>query len=140
MRVWLAGLLVACGSSPDGGLDGTIPADASAEVIGADVTKFNGGGPFDCNGCICDGKLNYCFFIIGLTPIVDASLDAGMDDAEAGEIACEPDASHCVPIPANCFPNPSCACLLQDYDAPCLGPQCEVDPSGNGLRIDCRYP
>lgn len=92
--------------------DGTVP-DADAGVT------FNGGGPFLCNDCICDGTLHFC-------ELTDASVDA----AEAG--AC-PDASACQAFPIGCLPKPTCACL-ESYLGGCA---CSVDPSGNGLVVVC---
>ena len=93
-------------------LDGTLP-DADGGVT------FNGGGPFLCNDCICDGTSSFC-----------ERTDASADAAEAG--AC-PKASGCQPIPIGCLPKPTCACL-ESALGPCT---CSVDPSGNGLVVVC---
>jgi hypothetical protein len=152
MRGWLGVLtLVGCSSvtpfpsddiaTPfDGGprFDATIPPDAPFDGPGADATKFNGGGPFDCLGCICDGTLNYCVFSsAGNAPIVDAG-DAGTDadaSSDGGLEACG-ETSTCTQIPIECLPKPTCDCVMQKY----TGCTCDVDPSGNGLVITCVYP
>ena len=151
MRAWLAvslPLLVGCGSSgpvfpsddiaeptDTGTPDRTLPTEASTfDVVEEDSTKFNGGGPFDCLGCTCDGTLNLCAEISGgKMPLLDAGLDAGASDANA----CDPEASACVQIPIECLPKPTCECVMQKYNAPCT---CDVDPSGNGLVVQCVYP
>jgi len=94
--------------------DGTV-SDAEGGVT------FNGGGPFLCNDCICDGTLNFC-------ELTDAG--AAADAAEAG--AC-PKASGCQPIPIGCLPKPTCTCL----ESALGGCTCTVDPSGNGLVVVC---
>ncbi len=149
MRAWLAVFLVACGLSPQpfpsddiaqfdaGGFDSTVPkeggfGDATADV---DATPFNGGGPFTCIDCTCDGTLNYCVEISGgKAPILDAGADASTD---AGLGSCDPEASACTQIPIDCLPKPTCDCVMQQYKPPCT---CDVDPSGNGLVITCVYP
>jgi len=95
------------------------PTDAS----GADHTfpSFNGGGPFLCGDCMCDGTLFYCV-------VTAPSLDAG--DASA----CGADAGYCHPIPPACLPKPTCACVVGNSSC-----SCDVDPSGNGLMIGCGY-
>ena len=99
---------------PDATTDALFFDDAAD---GGDATIFNGGGPFLCNDCICDGTLNYC-------GLVDASIDAG--DAAACTKA-----SACQPFPIACLPKPTCACL------DLVNCSCDVDPSGNGLVIVC---
>jgi hypothetical protein len=108
-------------ASPFG--DATIEAEAA--------TVFNGGGPFLCDDCICDGTLHACRIYTGRghAPLDDASFEAG---------ACAADSSVCIPIPINCLPKPSCACLIDDDVAGGCG--CTVDPSGNGLVIECVVP
>jgi hypothetical protein len=150
MRPWLAVFLVACGLSPqpfpsddiaetpDARPDTTLPPEASTFDVSnnEDATKFNGGGPFTCGDCTCDGTLNYCVEVSGgKAPI----LDAGADDAsaDAGLGSCDPEASACTQIPIDCLPKPTCDCVMQQYKPPCT---CDVDPSGNGLVITCDYP
>jgi hypothetical protein len=147
MRAWLGVLLAGCSSitpfpSDDiaqfdaGRFDSTVPFDAGTfDVVDEDATKFNGGGPFTCSGCICDGTLNYCLFSsAGQAPLVDAGVDDA--DADAGSNTCDPEASACIQIPTSCLPKPTCDCVLQAY----TGCTCGVDPSGNGLVISCVYP
>lgn len=148
MRVWLGVLLVGCSSVapfppsddiaefPDVRPDTTLPPfEASTfDVVDPDATTFNGGGPFTCVDCTCDGTLSYCLEIsAGKAPIVDA----GADDADAGAGICDPEASACTRIPVECLPKPTCDCVMKQYNAPCT---CDVDPSGNGLVISCVYP
>ena len=147
MRSWLAVLLVGCGSSvpifpnddiaqpfDGGGFDSTVPKDGSTfDVTGEDVAKFNGGGPFTCGDCTCDGTLNYCVEISGgKAPMLDGGVDAG--DAST---TCDPDASACTQIPIGCLPKPTCECVMQQYKPPCT---CDIDPSGNGLVVRCLFP
>ena len=151
MRSWIAVLFVtgACSSpfpSDDIAIidaspffDSTIPKEASTfDVVDKDTTPFNGGGPFECIDCICDGTLNYCVYSSGgKAPIVDASAD-GSDDAssDAGLETCG-ETSTCTAIPIECLPKPTCDCVMKKYTSPCT---CDVDPSGNGLVVTCVYP
>jgi hypothetical protein len=113
--------------------------DATTSDAGADVTLFNGGGPFMCRGCICDGTLDMCWLLSGgkggpKSPITDASTS---DAADAS--ACVLDAgTSCVAIPIECLPKPTCACILDASGAGSCS--CYADPSGNGLVIDCALP
>ncbi len=157
---WLAAAacaLTACGSAivpDDVGFfddarvpDATLSFDAHfTDALGdvfVDATKFNGGGPFDCNGCVCDGTLNACVFAGGGgAPIFDDAGDAGdasdasdVSDASDAEVACDDGGtSPCVAIPIQCLPKPTCACLVAYYGGLCT---CGVDPSGDGLIITC---
>lgn len=109
--------------------DSTIPKEASTfDVVDKDSTPFNGGGPFMCIDCICDGTMNVCKHD-GTVMLYDAG------DASA----CDPDASqaYCAPIAIDCLPKPSCACVLTHYPN-CTS--CDVDPSGNGLVVTCAFP
>jgi hypothetical protein len=116
---------------PDARPDSTLPFEAGTfDATGTDATPFNGGGPFTCVNCTCDGTLNYCVELSGGAPIVDSGTDA-MDDG--GLSACDPEASACMPIPIDCLPKPTCDCVLQKYKS-C---KCDVDPSGNGLVVSC---
>lgn len=155
MRGWVGVLLLlgACSSTTpfpsddiaifDGGptFDSTLPKDATSFDVAPDGPTFNGGGPFDCNHCTCDGTLNYCAEISGGNmPLLDAGDDAAdAADASDAEPACDPDAAvlACKPIPIECLPKPSCACLMKHYTYPCT---CDLDPSGNGLVVSCAYP
>jgi len=100
---------------------GPVFSDATIDV-GADVPVFNGGGPFLCSGCVCDGTLNFCY---------PSDASTGDADAEAG--ACGDASTSCDPIPVQCLPKPTCACLLGVWTS-CT---CAIDPSGNGLVLDC---
>ena len=149
-----SGLLVACGSSPPFASDDVAAFDASFDHTVSDSTfndittfdvdpdapKFGGGGPFLCNGCVCDGTLNMCeHFSGGVAPMPVAS-DAG-DAGDFGDAsACEFDAGQtwCAAIPIECFPNPSCACVMTHYQSGAC--TCDIDPSGNGLVVGCMYP
>jgi hypothetical protein len=130
-------------ASFDGGptFDSTLPKDANGFDVAKEVgTPFNGGGPFTCGDCTCDGTRNYCAEISGgKAPILDSGVDSGTDagaDAD-GSSACDPEASACAPIPIGCLPKPTCDCVMKSYTAPCT---CDVDPSGNGLVVSCVYP
>jgi len=144
-RLTLLPILAACGPTfiaddfpIDAGpfaFDATVDApsfgDGAVSDVGVDVTLFNGGGPFACLGCICDGTLDMCRFLTGRghAPLDDASsMDAG---------TCVPDASACVPIPVHCLPKPTCECIMADAGPGC---GCSVDPSGNGLVVECIVP
>ncbi len=102
----------------------TGPAD-----VAPDVTKFNGGGPFLCEGCVCDGTLNLCLLGGGGGGMPIAQ-DASFGDAAA----CDPDAGQtfCQQIPVACLPKPTCECIQ-----PLVGCACSVDPSGNGFVLQC---
>jgi hypothetical protein len=148
MRAWLALLLVpiSCSSSIpfppsddiaepfDGNVpDHTLPTEGGTDA-GPDVI-FNGGGPFLCIDCTCDGTSNVCEVISGGKAPFD--LDAG--DAGEGGGMCDPDAgqTYCAAIPIECLPKPTCACVAQHFNPACT---CDVDPSGNGLVISCLFP
>ena len=149
MRAWLGVLLVGCSSvTPfpsddianfDGGptFDSTIPKEASTfDVVDEDAKPFNGGGPFTCHDCTCDGTLNYCLYATGgHMPIADGGADDAASDAAP---ACDPDASACMPIPIECLPKPTCACVMQYVTCPLGG--CSIDPTGNGIVFTCEYP
>ena len=106
--------------------DGTVPPDSATFVVDAsadafDGGKFNGGGPFLCAGCVCDGTQDMCWS--------SAVWDAG--DAAA----CASDAGYedwCGAIPIQCLPNPTCACI-----APLTGCKCGVSADGNGYVLTC---
>ena len=118
-------------------LDAAVGGDAADAADAADaMTPFNGGGPFDCNGCICDGTLDYCYFAGGGPPHPSAPIaDAGAPDALP---ACDVDASPwCRPIPIECLPKPTCDCLSQPESPVCT---CAVDPSGDGFHVECVFP
>jgi hypothetical protein len=152
-------LMMACGSSAPAifGGDDVAAIDASFDhtltdslfnsdavstfdaSLAPDAPKFGGGGPFLCNGCICDGTLNLCEHVGGGPAPMPLSSDAG-DAGDFGDAsACDFDAGNvaCAPIPVECLPNPSCACLMTKFSGPCT---CDIDPSGNGLVVMCNYP
>ncbi|HEY1954780.1 MAG TPA: hypothetical protein VGH28_04195 [Polyangiaceae bacterium] len=152
-RFLLVALLLGCGPTNfddvidmgDGGFgfDATFPRDASPFPDAADdAPKFNGGGPFLCSDCICDGTIDMCFFSGGGggAPVLsDAGDDADAnDDADASPFgdasACSPDAaaSQCTQIPIQCLPNPTCACLEQTTFC-----SCTVDAIGSGFIVTC---
>ncbi len=102
--------------------------DAPPPAVDAPDVVLEGGGPFLCHGCICDGTKSYCYDLW-----VGAALDGG---SEAGE--CPTDGgSACVPYTPDCLPNPTCACVLGHV---CPGSQCAMDKSGNGLDVLCILP
>ena len=141
MRRVLA-LLVACGcgsvpSFRDAG-DATAPDDApiyffgdsatndDAPYNGPDVT-LDGGGPFLCHGCSCNGTDHYCYDLWVGAPL----------DAQPG--ACPSDGgSSCVPYPSECLSSSTCACLVSHTNCPSA--ECVLDPSGNGLDLLCILP
>lgn len=154
----LAGVL-ACGSNfsddvailPDGSFvidatvpDGPPPFDAGKLDTGP---AFNGGGPFQCLGCICDGTENVCISGGGgggppKAPTLDASddaddasdaSDAGADASDA-EPACPDSGSSCIAIPLACLPKPTCDCLDQVMHTGCA---CTVSSDGNGFVFVC---
>jgi len=114
--------------------DATLPPDATKppKEASVDSASFNGGGPFLCNGCVCDGTLNLCVHGGGGggAPMDDAG-DAG-DDADASPCPTGPD-EVCRPIPIQCLPQPTCGCIDPTAD-PCV---CSVDPSGDGFVVTC---
>ena len=139
-------LVTACGSEPvgasDAGADSTNNADAPTFGDGAlpdlgvpDVPSItlDGGGPFLCFDCICNGADHFCLGIeSGDHHNAPFAGDASM---------CSPDAAYtgCLPIPAPCKAAPSCACLLSEVGQPSCN--CELDPSsGNGLVVGCVLP
>lgn len=122
-------------------------ADAPTDVLieaASDATPFNGGGPFLCFGCVCNGSVDMCYTAGGGPPPAHAPLDdagADADDSGFGDAsACDDDAgpTACVELPIDCVLQPTCACIFQHV------PQnvctCDVDPSGNGFRVDCNFP
>jgi len=120
------------------------PVDVASPDVGPIGPPFNGGGPFQCFDCVCDGTLNLCFHGGGGgAPIDDAGDDADAsdadvgdaDDADAGLAACAFDAgqTYCQPIPIECLPKPTCGCIESVW-ASCT---CGVDPSGNGFVVVC---
>ncbi len=134
-------------------VDFTVPTEASPfDVFVKPDTgpPYNGGGPFDCFGCVCDGTQNICIAGGGggappKAPVLDAGDDADADeagdasvdvDAADAEPACPPDAglSACFPIPLSCLPKPTCDCIEQVLHTGCA---CSVIPDGNGFVFTC---
>ena len=138
-------LVVACSSDVtvddiapmDGGVffDATTHKDAGSFAEGGvidvavDSTKFNGGGPFLCFDCVCDGTLNMC--VSGGGSGMPIAEDASFGDAST----CNPDAgqTYCQQIPVACLPKATCECI----ETFMIGCTCSVDPSGNGLVVQC---
>jgi hypothetical protein len=117
--------------------DGSFPIDA-----GADTALYNGGAPFLCLSCVCDGTLDMCIYGGGGggMPILDAGSDASgdaSDDASDAAPVCSADGGTpwCSPIPIACMPKPTCACIDQQIAQ--TGCACSVDPSGNAFIITC---
>ena len=111
--------------------DGPSLPDAGPPDVAADTTPFNGGGPFLCVDCVCDGTTDLCYLGGGGgAPMADAG-----SFGDAGD--CPADGGHpwCVQVPIQCLPNPTCACLDGVYGAG--GCTCSVDPSGSGFVITC---
>lgn len=136
---------VGCGATLapiDAGADAA-PKDATtADVLGfgdaggkldANLVALDGGGPFLCNDCICDGVSNMCEHFSGGKMPLDQ--DGGIADASA----CQPDAgqSYCAPLPSDCATTPTCACILKHEPPGCM---CDLDPSGDGLVLSCQFP
>jgi hypothetical protein len=133
-----------CGSVPthfvDAG-DATVPdapsfSDAapydSAYSDDAPEIALDGGGPFLCFGCVCDGTNHYCYDVWTGAPLdVDGGPDAEACPSEAG-------ASACLPVPVDCLPNPTCSCLAAHGG--CADFHCALDPTGNGLEALCILP
>lgn len=124
----------------DASVDLTLPREASFPDAPfdapEDTTKYNGGGPFLCEGCICNGTIDLCYFGGGGggAPIAgDAGEDADASPFDdAGICSDEAGPQSCVQIPVQCLPNPTCECLAQTS-----GCACTVDPSGNGFFVTC---
>jgi hypothetical protein len=126
------------------GFDQTLGFDAPFDT----GTKYNGGGPFVCGDCPCDGTIDFCFFNGGGggAPVVDANIDDASDDAtdatddasdddasDADDAGCGPNANVCTAIPIGCLPKPTCECIEAFFpDCPCT-----VDETGNGFQITC---
>jgi hypothetical protein len=155
-RVVLLALVTACGSSAppfasddvaafDASFDTTVNDSTfgdgfSAPDVDPDAPKFGGGGPFLCNGCVCDGTLNLCAHFSGGPAPMPIAGDAG-DAGDFGDAsACQFDAGDtaCSPIPVECLPNPSCACVMKHYQSGVC--TCDIDTSGNGLVVSCNFP
>jgi hypothetical protein len=147
MRRWCLLTLVACSSSnpiaDDIAVDARVPTFDATVDVGAfpeaatvdEGPAFNGGGPFLCGNCICDGTLYYCGGGGGgLAPLDLDAGDGGDADADAAD-ACTPNG--CIEFPIQCLPKPTCECVLGPHPGLCY---CTVDPSGNGLFIGCPAP
>jgi hypothetical protein len=158
-HVLVATVLAACGSSVpvfpsddvaafDASFDQTVSDSTFGDVtfdVAPDAPKFGGGGPFLCNGCVCDGTLNLCAHFSGGPAPMPIAADAG-DAGDFGDAsACDFDAGDtaCAPIPVECLPNPSCACVMQHYQSGAC--TCDIDSpdsglAGNGLVVSCNFP
>ena len=106
------------------------PADVYVPEV-PDVGLVDGGGPFLCNGCLCDGRTHYCDFSSAGAPVPLAPIfgDAGAC-ADAGSSPCEPLPPGCVPANCACLPNESkggaCSCFRSK--------------DGDGLLAGCVLP
>lgn len=92
------------------------PPQVDAEA-GPPVQLVDGGGPFTCHGCPCDGRTHYCDISSAGPPLPDP-VDASCDVTP-----------RCKPYPAACDGSPSCACIVA-----CT---CLRAPSGDGLLAGC---
>jgi len=133
----------------DAPFDQTLSSDAPIDT----GPEYNGGGPFVCGACTCDGTLDMCVAgggggapVLDGAPDDDAPDDAPDDsngsdaddgDADAAAACVVPDASvnGCVEIPLTCFPQPTCACILST--SAFEGCACKVDSSGDGFIVTC---
>lgn len=99
--------------STDGGF---VQPDAS--VDSGPIRLRDGGGPFLCHGCPCDGTTHWCDDTTAGPPV------------PTGDGGCE--AWRCKPYPSKCGANPTCACLEK-----C---SCARAPNGDGLIAGCHNP
>jgi hypothetical protein len=109
------------GGAPASGGAGGGPIDA-----GTDAT-WDGGMPFDCGGCTCDGTTHMCLGVYGAgaPPPPPYGIDCNADGGVSG----------CVPIPQECLPAPTCACI-KAHSTYCG--ICSVHDGG--FHIDCPAP
>ncbi|CAN5651979.1 hypothetical protein BH09MYX1_BH09MYX1_27470 [soil metagenome] len=141
MKAAWALFLVACGTGSvpveqhDASIDAEIETgpteliDGFSPLIDAEPTEnvglVDGGGPFLCGYCICDGRTRYCN-----TTEKFPALDPNFGDASA----CG-DAGRCLPYPSGCLPTPTCACLAKAGAC-----SCDRSAVGDGLSAGCFYP
>ena len=145
--------LVACGGeiseeqdagdatqTQDATADVTTANDAPSDVVATDdvadeaaLGVLDGGKPFLCGGCICDGLDHYCLRVFGGT---NMPLDGGpFGDASV----CSPTNPYCRAFPSQCLPDPTCDCLVVNSPYPSFC-TCAPDPSGGGLEVTCWIP
>ena len=84
-------------------------------------------GPFECQGCLCEGETHFC-------EIVHAGAAPVPPPGPPPEPACVDDAgpSYCKPLPPACAGTPTCACVNT------LGCDCAV--TGGGVTVTCYFP
>lgn len=98
--------------------DGAVVVDDAAFVDAPDVGLDDGGGPFMCGNCTCDGRTHYCYAVAEGAPIVgDAS-----------------NCSSCIPLPDACVPA-NCDCLPMMTSC-----ECHRASTGDGLIVACLLP
>ena len=145
----MLGLTSACGSdvtstfsvpdatSSDGDQDGGLFTDLDAATLAdvsppevPDVGLVDGGGPFLCNNCLCDGRTHYCDISSVGPPVPLAPVfgDAG---------PCPDGGTICRPLPKGCVPA-SCACLANASMG--AGCRCFRSSDGDGLLAGCALP
>lgn len=117
------GPIVIFGSGGNVGVGGNEPGDASVDVNYMPAL-------FDCQGCACDGTTHYCR--------VD---HAGAQKPPAPDAGACPDGdggmySHCIPLPSECLPIPTCECL-DPFGGAC---QCELLEGAAGYFVECFLP
>lgn len=106
---------------PDCGVPKPCGHEADASPL---VGLVDGGGPFLCFGCPCDGKDHYCD-TTSAGPPAPTDPDAGCLDAK-----------RCKPYPSVCEKAPICLCLLSTLDGGTCS--CARAPSGDGLLAGCK--
>ncbi|CAN5812403.1 hypothetical protein BH09MYX1_BH09MYX1_46970 [soil metagenome] len=106
--------------------DGLVEYDVSSFPIpdaAPPATLVDGGGPFRCAQCPCDGRTHYCDTSTAGPPA---------PEPDYGEAGCQTASPRCKPYPAACDGSPSCACIIA-----C---DCARAASGDGLFAGCSYP
>src|SRR5262249_6968710 len=102
-------------------------ADTSPPNPWLDAATLDGGGPFLCFNCICDGTTRLCFAMA----VGDVHGDANFD-------VCSDSSTSCISYPPACASDHSCACLADTVaTGSCI---CQLDPTGSGLEVGCLLP
>ena len=113
-------------TSGDGGAIGFGGYGSSGETVGG------GGSPsmpgmFDCHGCLCDGATHYCDLGSAGPPSPPGPPPEPMCAEDGGAV-------DCLPIPAECLPAPTCACIKPEQSF------CKCDVLSGGITVTCNYP